>query len=99
MLNEIIRGIFDGYRTADSTIKKKHDYMFQELEETPFLYSSEYMWKVYHEAESEEECLQVIRYLDKYTTGVAESYNNVIGASWDKYGKLVKKREREESEC
>lgn len=86
MINGIIRSIFEGYRPY--ALDKKRNWEYEDLNSTPFLHGSDHLWRKYHEAESEEEVLAVIRHMRRHHTDGIESYDKVWGASWDKLKKM-----------
>ena len=82
--------MFDGYKSSGVPEQKRKEWEFGNLDNTPFLHGSEYLWELYHTAESEEEVLSVIRHMRRHETGGIETYDKVLGCC---YGKLKKMEE------
>ncbi|UOE54903.1 hypothetical protein [Cytobacillus oceanisediminis] len=79
MINGIIKSIFDGYRDSEDTKKRMHESNFNELDETEFLFSSDFMNQMYFSAKTADDCCMIMNYLERYRCVDAgiESYDDV----------------------
>lgn len=91
----IIRSMFEGYRESESVIKRNHDRQFEELEYYPMLFSSQHLTHLYYEAETPEECDQIMAYMFRFkcvNEGI-HSYDEVFGKLNKKYKRLSRSDE------
>ena len=88
--NELIKGVAQGYSEAPSTQRKKLDWAYEELEETPYLHSSKYLYELVDEAETQDDLFSVFEHLERHQTHGIESYDKLFGTAAKKYKKLGK---------
>jgi hypothetical protein len=96
MINGILRSIFDGYRESEVTKKSRHKSSFNELDETEFLFSSDYLNQLYFSAKTADDCWTIMNYLERYQCvdcGI-ESYDEVYYQTATKLKRKLKEEER-----
>lgn len=89
MLNDFIKSVFEGYNEAPSTKRKKLDWQYEELEETPYLFSSNYLYSLVDAAEDEEDLQSVFNHLKRHRTDGIDSYDKLFGKASKKYKKML----------
>ncbi|KON88910.1 hypothetical protein AF332_20330 [Sporosarcina globispora] len=53
MINGILKSIFDGYKKREVTKRRQYESSFTELDETEFLFSSDYLNQLYFSAKQQ----------------------------------------------
>ena len=86
--DELIKGVAEGYSEAPSIKRKKLDWAYEELEETPYLYSSNYLYELVDDAETQDDLLCVFEHLERHQTHGIESYDKLFGKAAKKYRKF-----------
>lgn len=96
MINGIIKSIFDGYRDSEVTKKRQYESSFNELDETEFLFSSDYMNQLYFSAKTADDCWTIMNYLERYQCVDAgiESYDEVYYQTAAKLKRKLKEEEK-----
>jgi len=87
MLDKVIQGLFDGYRTSKTHKSKKHDRDFKELEWYPMLYSTNHLNYLVDEAETKEEHEAILSYMYRFENAIrdAPAYNKIEKKIIDQY--------------
>lgn len=96
MINGILKSILDGYRESEVTKRRQYESNFNELDETEFLFSSDYLNQLYFSAKTTDDCLTIMNYLERYQCVDAgiESYDNVYYQTAAKLKRKLKEEER-----
>lgn len=75
MLNNFIKSVFDGY--AEATKDKRRKRAYEELEQTPFLFSSKYLNELHEEAETKDEYESILDHMYRHDATEVDSYYDI----------------------
>ncbi|MCK6203913.1 hypothetical protein KZX50_00430 [Bacillus infantis] len=83
MLNSIVKSFFDGYHEAKKD--EKRDWQYKELEQTPFLFSSNYLDEMYEGASDKQEYENILEHLYRHNATEIDSYAEIEQKIINKY--------------
>lgn len=83
MINPFIKSLFDGY--AEAKKGKRKELQWEELEHTPFLFSSDYLNEMYEEAESKEDYETILDHLYRNDATEISNYADIEERIINKY--------------
>ncbi|MCE4051875.1 MULTISPECIES: hypothetical protein [Bacillaceae] len=63
---DIIRSMFEGYKSSPAFQERQHKRKFDELNHTPFLFSDKYLKELYLELDTREDYETLINYMDRF---------------------------------
>lgn len=87
MRSQFVKSLFDGYKTAHTPYsdKCKREDTFNELEKTPFLFSSSYLNEMYEEASNKSEYETILDHMYRHEATEIESYADIEERIINKY--------------
>ncbi|MCA1027345.1 hypothetical protein LCM23_14700 [Cytobacillus kochii] len=93
-INNIIQTAVKAYLETDEIKKKHHDRQYNELDHTPFLFSSDYLNHLSNQANSIEDCNKIMEYLEKYECVDQDirSYDSIYYCTLNKTNKMKGKK-------
>ena len=82
-----IKSIFDGLKSAKTPYadKKRKKWMFDDLEETPYLYSSNYLNELHNQATKKEEFESILDHMYRHKVEEIDSYHEIENKIIDKF--------------
>lgn len=83
MDSPIVRSVFDGYKEATKGKRKK--LAFDELDRTPFLFSSGYLNEMYEQAHDKEEYESILDHMYRHEATDIDSYKSIENKIVDKF--------------
>lgn len=87
MYNKLIGSLFDGYKKAKTPYadKRLKKWAFEDLEETPYLYSSKYLNELHDQATRKDEFESILDHMYRHNVEDIDSYHEIESKIIDKY--------------
>lgn len=87
MFNKIVESIFEGIKAADTPYrdKREKERSFQELDTTPYLFSSGYLDEMYGKATKKAEYESILGHMNRHAAWEVDSYKVIEKKIIDKY--------------
>jgi len=84
-MSGFVKSLFDGYKEAKVKSGAYKKRAFEELDQTPFLFSSDYLNELYNQAEEKEDYESILDHLYRHDAVEVDSYANIEKKIIDKY--------------